>query len=131
MGNPERDLVAGTLALMMLKTLETVEFAWRDLRFACRLLRRQPLFAAAAIVTVALGVGANTAVVSALEVVLLGLRRADRVMAVRTQFVTLHLFHAEKDYCLFKNADPFRKAGRRPGPLFGTKANRGIGPSCA
>ena len=53
---------------------------------------------AAAIVTVALGVGANTAVVSVLETVLLnplGLRQADRVMAVRTQFVTLHLFHAE------------------------------------
>ena len=75
-----------------------LELAWRDLRFACRLLRRQPLFAAAAIVTVALGVGANTAVVSVLETVLLnplGLRQADRVMAVRTQFVKLHLFHAE------------------------------------
>src|SRR5438067_8198090 len=83
---------------VILKILQTVESSWRDLRFACRLLRRQPLFAAAAIVTVALGVGANTAVVSALETVLLnplGLRQADRVMAVRTQFVTLHLFHAE------------------------------------
>jgi hypothetical protein len=55
---------------MILKTLETVECAWRDLRFACRLLRRQPLFAAAAIVTVALGVGANTAVVRVLETVI-------------------------------------------------------------
>jgi len=78
--------------------VDTVESAWRDLRFACRLLRRQPLFAAAAIVTVALGVGANTAVVSVLETVLLnplGLRQADRVMAVRTQFATLHVFHGE------------------------------------
>jgi hypothetical protein len=84
MGTPKRKVVAGTLALMILKTLETVEFAWRDLRFSCRLLRRQPLFAAAAIVTVALGVGANTAVVSVLKTVLLnplGLRQADRVMA--------------------------------------------------
>jgi len=80
------------------RLVDTVESAWRDLRFACRLLRRQPLFAAAAIVTVALGVGANTAVVSVLETVLLnplGLRQADRVMAVRTQFATLHLFHGE------------------------------------
>src|SRR5436190_9924772 len=75
-----------------------VALAWRDLRFACRLLLRQPLFAASAIATVSLGIGANTAVVSVLEAVLLnplGLRQADRVMAVRTQFVKLHLFHAE------------------------------------
>src|SRR4029077_16000570 len=80
------------------RLVETVESAWRDLRFACRLLRRQPLFAAAAIVTVAFGVGANTAVVSALETALLnplGLRQSDRVMAIRAQFVSLHLFHAE------------------------------------
>jgi predicted permease len=105
MGTFKRELVAGTLALMILKTLEIVEFAWRDLRFACRLLRRQPLFAAAAIVTVALGVGANTAVVSVLETVLLnplGLRQADRVMAVRTQFVKLHVFHAETSAVEFR-----------------------------
>src|SRR6185295_10474006 len=80
------------------RLVDTVESAWRDLRFACRLLRRQPLFAAAAIVTVALGVVANTAVVSVLETVLLnplGLRQADRVMAIRTQFVTLRVFHGE------------------------------------
>jgi len=59
--------------------------AWRDAVFAVRLLRRQPLVTAAAVLTVALGVGANTAIVSVLETVLLnplGIRDAGRVMAV-------------------------------------------------
>ena len=70
----------------------------RDLHFAWRLLVRQPMFAAAAILTVAFGVGANTAVVSVLETVLLnplGLRHSDPVMAVRTQYAKLQLFHSE------------------------------------
>ena len=90
-----------------------LELAWRDLRFACRLLRRQPLFAASAIVTVALGVGANTAVVSVLETVLLnplGLPHADRVMAVRIQFARLQLFHAETSGVEFREVQSLTEA---------------------
>ena len=43
----------------------------RDLRVACGALRRTPGFSAAAILTIALGAGANTAVFSAVESVLL------------------------------------------------------------
>jgi predicted permease len=71
--------------------------AWRDAVFAVRLLRRQPLVTAAAVLTVALGVGANTAIVSVLETVLLnplGIRDAGRVMAVTTRFDALQLTHA-------------------------------------
>jgi len=39
-----------------------VEGLWRDLRFGCRLLASSPMFAAAAILSLALGIGANTAI---------------------------------------------------------------------
>src|SRR5712671_6903451 len=48
-----------------------MQILWQDVRYALRMIRRDPAFAAILIATIALGIGANTAVFSVANALLL------------------------------------------------------------
>ncbi len=62
-----------------------------DLRFGWRLLRKQPVFTAVILLTLALGIGVNTAIASVVEVILLDplpYENASELIALRGSFAT-------------------------------------------
>jgi predicted permease len=55
-----------------------VEHAWRDVRYAARTLRKSPTFAAVVVITLTLGIGATTAIFSAVNAIMLRALPAER-----------------------------------------------------
>src|SRR2546430_14802216 len=55
--------------IYQMNTVTLLDSAWRDLKYGARLLRLNPAFAIVAILSLALGVGANTAIFQLLDAV--------------------------------------------------------------
>src|SRR5437762_2104539 len=55
--------------IYQMNTVTVIDAMWRDLKYGARLLRRNPAFAIVAILTLALGIGANTAIFQLLDAV--------------------------------------------------------------
>src|SRR5260221_1287854 len=83
-----------------------VETCWQDLRFAARMLRKNPGFPFVAVLTLALGIGATSALFSMVEAVLLkplSYQETSRLAVLWTDNVTQNLHHGRTSYPKFED----------------------------
>ncbi|HEY6344201.1 MAG TPA: ABC transporter permease [Bryobacteraceae bacterium] len=106
-GEPEPEIAArrrfGNALLLREESRETWRWRWpvlrsdalaQDVRYALRQCRRNPMFTGVAVATLALGIGANTAIFSLVEQLLLrpaGIDHPERLVAVREKYDNLNL----------------------------------------
>jgi hypothetical protein len=72
--------------IYQMNTMQVIDSAWRDLKYGARLLRLNPAFASVAVLSLALGVGANTAIFQLLDAVrirTLPVKNADELAEIR------------------------------------------------
>jgi len=84
-----------------MNSLGWFETLWQDVRFALRILRRSPGFAAVAVLTLALGIGVNTAIFSLIDQLLLWsvpAREPNRLVRIQGIFSSSYPF-----FCAYRD----------------------------
>ena len=92
----------------------------RDLRYAVRVLRRSPAFTLVTVLTLAIGIGANTAIFSLVNQILLhprGISHPERLTAIRTKYSKLNLKDIPDSVPTFADARDIRDIFEHTGAM--------------